>query len=236
MMTLFEDFFPSEIKAFFTDRSIDFRLKNRSGAFSKEQGAFLSSSLNIPLKIIVNIDQQHGDQVRIIDQENISLASKLEKADSVITNQPGIALTVRTADCLPIFLCDPHMGCLGLIHGGWRSTQKNIVEKTVLAMQKSFGCHPSGLLVGFGPAIRTGCYQVTEEIQEVFPDEVEETENGIALDLALVNRRQLIDLGVLGQNIYDTEICTCCDEQFFSYRREGKETGRHLSVLLMQVK
>ena len=81
------------------------------------------------------------------------------------------------------------------------------------------------------------CYGYTGKILHVDLTnrniEIEEKDDGLYFDLTLVNKRQLIDQGVKGENIFDCEMCTCCDNQFFSYRREGKTTGRHLSLFML---
>ena len=177
----------------------------------------------------VTVRQVHGDAVQLADSAGSS--GSLGMADALITQIFDVALMVRTADCLPIFLQDAVTGAVGLIHAGWRSTELHIAEKTVAAMQKNFGTEPRNLQAGFGPAIRTCCYEVGREFQSKFPDGVDQRQDNFFLDLIRVNRSQLIRSGVGEDRITDCGLCTACDSQFFSYRRDGAAAGRHLSLI-----
>jgi hypothetical protein len=88
--------------------------------------------------------------------------------DALLTNQPGILLSVRTADCLPILLADARRRAVAAIHAGWRGALKRIVEKTVGEMRRLFASRPGDLLAGLGPSIRACCYEVGEEVVEAF--------------------------------------------------------------------
>jgi YfiH family protein len=84
--------------------------------------------------------------------------------DALLTDQPGIALSVRTADCLPVLLVDPQRHAVAVVHAGWRGGLQRIVEKTVGVMRATFGSDPRRLLVALGPGIRACCYEVGEEV------------------------------------------------------------------------
>ena len=141
---------------------------------------------------------------------------------------------MRTADCLPVYIFDPKKNCLGLVHAGWRGSEKRIVVKALKLMRDYWGCAPENVQIRLGPAIRACCYQVGQEFKEFFPGEVFPREEKLFLDLALVNRNQLLKYGVRPKNIFDTEACTCCDPSLFSYRREGQAAGRHLSLMILK--
>ena len=100
-------------------------------------------------------------------------------------------------------------------------------------MQETWGTCPEDLMVAFGPHIRVCCYEVGEECAVEFPKEVVARGNTLYLDLSLVNKEQLVGLGVLAQNISGCNTCTCCNDRFFSYRREGEKAGRHLSLIMI---
>jgi hypothetical protein len=95
-------------------------------------------------------------------------------------------------------------------------------------------CQPKDISVAFGPAIGVCCYEVSKDFQDYFPNEVVSREGKYYLDLKRVNKEQLREQGIEEKNIHDSDICTCCNHDYFSYRREGKQTGRMISLMLLR--
>jgi len=92
----------------------------------------------------------------------------LPVGDALLTREPGVLLSVRTADCLPVLLLDPRRRAVAAIHAGWRSALGRIIEKTVGVMRAVFGSDPPHLLAAVGPSIRACCYEVGEEVVAAF--------------------------------------------------------------------
>lgn len=90
--------------------------------------------------------------------------------DALVTDQAGILLSVRSADCLPVLLVDAPHGAIGAIHAGWRGALEGILEITVGEMGRRFSSHPRDLLAALGPSIRACCYEVGEEVVAAFCD------------------------------------------------------------------
>ena len=88
--------------------------------------------------------------------------------DALLTDQPGILLSVRTADCVPLLLVDPARQAIAAVHAGWRGSLERIAEKTVGEMRRAFHTQPEELLAAIGPSIRACCYEVGEEVVEAF--------------------------------------------------------------------
>ena len=88
--------------------------------------------------------------------------------DALLTDQAGILLSVRTADCLPVLLVDPKRRAVAAVHAGWRGALARIVEKAVGEMRRMYGSEPQRLLAVLGPSIRVCCYEVGHEVQEAF--------------------------------------------------------------------
>jgi hypothetical protein len=88
--------------------------------------------------------------------------------DALLTDQAGILLSVRTADCLPVLLVDPKHRAVAAVHAGWRGALARIVEKAVGEMRRLYGSEPRSLLAVLGPSIRVCCYEVGEEVEEAF--------------------------------------------------------------------
>jgi len=232
-MLHFPNFSPSEVCAFVTDRSVDFARPKEGEPFTGFQKHFLFAQLRKAIETIVTIRQVHGRRVIVVTPRYLR-DTKITEADGVITDISDCALTVRTADCLSMFIFDPKHKAIGLVHAGWRGTKKEIIPHAIRLMKEKFDSQPKDLKVAFGPSIRACCYQVGDEFKKYFPQETVQRNTGLYFDLPLANRNQLLRFGVHRKNIFDCELCTCCDKQFFSYRREGEKTGRMISLLMLK--
>ena len=163
-----------------------------------------------------------------------------EEADAVVSNTPGLALVISTADCLPVLFYDPLTGAVGAAHCGWRGTVKGVAAATVHRLTELYGSNPADLRVAFGPAISKPNYQVGAEViaefeQAGFPASVYKPDGSgrFLLDVAAANRWALLGLGVNSEHLWATGLCTYADpERFFSHRRDRGRTGRHWAVII----
>ncbi len=233
MLSLSEFFAEPDLVALVTDRHTDFTLKSSSGQLSDEQKASLVKHVGHFIKELVNLRQVHGSNVLEITRKYLSTYALLE-ADGLITREANMPLTVRTADCLSVFMFDPQSRAIGLVHAGWKGSRQRIVPLTIRRMQDRYGTDPRNLKVAFGPAIRSCCYQVGPQFLQFFPGEVIEKNPGYFFDLPLANKRQLLECEVQEENFFDCGLCTACDPQFFSFRREGAKAGRMISVMMLR--
>jgi len=175
----------------------------------------------------VRLLQVHGDTI-----VKVSSAEKEERlaghvaptGDALMTDRPGILLTIFTSDCLPVIIIDPNHHAVAIAHAGWRGSFLGIAKKTVAEMTKAYHSDPSTLLVGMGHRIGPCCFEVGAEVwQQVKNDGVLVRQQGEKgwIDLARLNHIQLVESGVKPENIADADICTACHkEQFNSYRRD----------------
>ncbi|MEJ2447000.1 MAG: peptidoglycan editing factor PgeF [Anaerolineales bacterium] len=194
----------------------------------------LVTALNSRTDQLAQVRQIHSARVVRIDRP----VDALEKADAMITNQPGPLLLMRFADCVPILLFDPKTRSAGIAHAGWQGTIKGVASQVVLEMRREYGTDPEDLVVGIGPSIGPDHYQIGSDVIEL----VEETflENArqllirdgdeVKLDLWKANRINLEHVGV--KNIIVSGICTGCNlDHWFSHRAELGRTGRFASVI-----
>ena len=93
---------------------------------------------------------------------------KMLQGDGLITNVPGMLLTVRTADCVPVLIADQKKRAVGAFHAGWRGTLERIVEKGVGEMRRQFGSDPADLAAAIGPCIHACCYEVSDDFPDKF--------------------------------------------------------------------
>jgi YfiH family protein len=171
------------------------------------------------------LKQIHSNVVLLADEPGV-----VGEGDALITSRPGLAVSVRTADCYPILLADVRNRAIAAIHAGWRGTSAQIVIRTLQKMNLEFGTEPGDVSAAIGPGIGVCCYEVGEDVARQF---------GFAqrthLDLMSENRKQLEQAGVSPQNIQALDVCTFCDaERFFSYRREKEKAGRMTSFIMLR--
>ncbi len=162
------------------------------------------------------------------------------KADGILTDQPGVTLFMRFADCVPILLYDPENKVIGIIHAGWQGTVKKIAKIAVEKMVDCYGTEPASLLAGIGPSICQSCYEVGPDVYQAFIKSFGErgqayfdTDSGHHyLDLWAANQDLLTEAGV--QQIELAGICTACHlEDWYSHRGENGKTGRFAVLMAL---
>ncbi len=200
-----------------------------------------------PFQLIIPF-QTHGTTIRAIDPFFLTLypeeqQRRLQGVDALITNQKGFCLCVSTADCVPALLYDPVNKAIAVIHAGWRGTVGRIMSQTLDMMEQTYNTDPKDVLANIGPSISLNAFEVGEDVYDAFQkagfnmSEIslwkEETQK-YHIDLWEANRLQLIDRGVLSDNIEVSGICTYEQhERFFSARRLGLKSGRILSGIML---
>ena len=149
------------------------------------------------------------------------------EGDALITRSTGLAVSVRTADCFPILLADVETQAVAAVHAGWRGTASRIVQAAIARMQAEYGSDPRNIRAAIGPGIGGCCYEVGADVARQFG-----MSHGGKLDLAVENRRQLIEAGLLPEHIDQVGGCTFCNEtKFFSWRRDHEAAGRMISFI-----
>ncbi len=169
------------------------------------------------------LKQVHSSLVLVADRREGCVG----EADALITVEPGVKISVRTADCFPILLADTRRRAVAAVHAGWRGTADRVVVQSLLKMQAEFGTKPEDVIAAIGPGIGACCYEVGEEVASRFG-----MEGAGKLDLAAENRRQLTGHGVLATRITPPGACTFCDSaRFYSWRRDRELAGRMISYI-----
>ena len=154
------------------------------------------------------------------------------EGDALITNEAGLIVGVKTADCVPVLLADPRQRAVAAIHAGWKGTAAEIVPAAIAKMQSRFGTLPADLKAAIGPCIQSCCYEVGPEVVQKFQKWTPELTLGRPQKISLVeiNQRQLLSAGVCRSSIDISAHCTFCHpELLHSFRREKEHAGRMLS-------
>jgi len=195
------------------------------------------AALGIDSKRLFVVKQVHGENIVRVTAETESTGSMM--ADGLMTDCADVAIGILTADCLPVFFCDPMKRAVGIAHSGWKGAVHGIAPKMVSAFQQNFGSRAENIYVGFGPCIRQMSYEVGSEFESMFPGfyQASKTEGKGYFDLAGYVRKSLVDSGILSQHIQDTGWCTFKEQDhFYSYRRENQTPERILSLISIRGK
>jgi YfiH family protein len=186
----------------------------------------------------VSVKQVHGTDALIVDRP-VTGAERFEGGwDALITDQPGVTVVVRTADCVPVLLYDRRRKAVASVHAGWRGALAGIVTKTIELMVARFAIQLSDLRVSIGPSAGPCCYEVDHAVLDPlrrsrrdWPAVVRDDRGSKArLDLKALVRSQTSELGIPQEQITVVNVCTICHpELFYSYRREGRVNGTMLS-------
>ncbi len=188
------------------------------------------------------IRQVHGTDVASYRAGEPPL-SHLPDADIVVTDDPGLAVAVQVADCVPLLIADRRTGAVAAAHAGWRGTAAGVPGAAVAALTGVFGARPSDLVAAAGPSIGPCCYEVGEEVRDAFRRAgVDEARVGRwfavgprgrpHLDLWRAVAEQLEAAGVPLPAIHLSRLCTATHRRvFWSYRADGPGTGRLAGVI-----
>ena len=195
---------------------------------------------------IVQMHQVHDVKVAVVDRGDLT-RDELDGYDAMITDLPGVAIGVRTADCIPVLLYDPVKKAAAAIHSGWRGTVSKIIGKTVIKMQSTYASQPSDILAFIGPGICVDCFQVGEEVALKFketgfdinslwsfrgPKTGNGMEGGHHIDLKEACRQTLVESGLKNENVQISDLCTYEDNHLlYSARKEGIECGRNITYI-----
>jgi len=150
---------------------------------------------------------------------------RFEEGDALITDIPGTAIGIRTADCLPVLIGDSSSGAAAAVHCGWRSLSLGLAGKTAQALLEGTGSRAADLVAALGPSIGRCCYKVGEEIRDRFretgccDEAFEDSPRGLFLDLNAAARFQLQSAGLSADAIDVVGGCTSCEgENYWSWR------------------
>jgi purine-nucleoside/S-methyl-5'-thioadenosine phosphorylase / adenosine deaminase len=197
------------------------RLTNDDPAAVQENRDRLARCVGAPLAMI---RQVHGADVRLLGAPP-DPREPLDEVDGQATASGGVAPIVLVADCLPIAVAGN--SAAAILHAGWRGLAGGIIDRGVRAVRELEASGPLEAVIG--PGAGRCCYEVGEEVHERFASYGPQVRNGGNLDLKAVARMQLERTGI--ETVTDAGICTICDDDFFSHRRDRGVTGRQAGIV-----
>lgn len=207
----------------------------------EENFRILAEALGCQTDHFVLSHQIHTDIVRRVGLSDCRGLDnhRYPECDALITNEPGVALVVFTADCTPILLHDPVTGAVGAAHAGWRGTAADIAGKTVKAMVAEFGCDAANIRAAIGPNIGQCCFETGHEVPdamvETFGEDAEELIRQVN-DKYYVNLKEINALALRRAGVEKIEIsreCTMCDpNRFWSHRYTRGVRGSQGAIIV----
>lgn len=235
---LFDSFKARNCIAAFSRGKLDLGFKDNPGL--RENRALFLEGLGIAARSLVCLQQVHGNRVFPAQAKDagkgaFEYQSAIAGYDGLISAESNLPLAVFSADCLSVFMLDAANRVCAVLHAGWKGTKDRIVPAALDIFRDKFNSHPEEIICGFGPSIRSCCYEVGVEFQDYFSKGLVKRKGRVFLDLAHTNREQLVSAGVPEENISDCGICTSCrNKEFFSYRKDGRGAGRMMSVIMIK--
>jgi len=229
--------------------NLGFKKEYDSDENVRKNYSIVADTLGFSVNNIIYAHQKHTDNILVCNQEflesNKSNMLPLPHDyiyDAMVTDIPGVLLSVRSADCLPVLFWDEEHNAVGAAHCGWRGTLKKLQVKTALKMRELYNTDLSKLKVFEGPCISKCCFEVSEDFYRDFIENLgvhikiyfEKKDSGKYMcDLKGINKTLLLEFaGINEKNITISQNCTYCEEDlFFSHRRQGENRGSHASFI-----
>ena len=211
----------TNLRAAFSLKSIPVTGFEGRRSFAKKAG-FDPNGLVIPI-------QTHSTNVSFAKSVN-----SIENCDGVFTDEKDIVCSIQVADCMPIYFAHRQKNVYGLVHAGWRGLVYGILENTSLSiLENGYNLHDFEIFIG--PSIQKCCFEIRDDIVGNFKIEcvTPTQENGkYKVDLQYQARREMIQKGFKKNQIKVSTDCTyCSQEKYYSFRRDGKNSGRMIGLI-----
>jgi polyphenol oxidase len=201
-------------------------------------GRILAHELTSVIRVRFNLGtelatcvQTHSATVQRVRREDEW--RECDSCDALFTDETGVALAVKIADCLPVTILDPEHAVIANVHSGWRGAAQNITGATLDALARETAFDPRAALAYLGPSIRSCCFEVGDEVAEQFDERfVDRSREKAHVDLPALTADLLCARGFNPEHVFDSGLCTrCVGSIFHSYRRDKEGRGRNLAVV-----
>lgn len=213
----------------------------------KECYSKIYEAIGLDVNTLVKPLQKHTSNVKCIDK--VYPRGAFPNTDGLITDKPNIALTTTNADCILFMFYDPVKKVIANVHSGWKGTFQKIAEKAVVKMITNYKCNPENIYCFISPSIRKCHFEVDEDVKNIFENtfsymnindkiiekgEVKEGKQKYFIDTNLINRTMLEEIGLLKENIIESNICTVCNKDVLhSYRVDREKAGRNTAIIAL---
>ena len=199
--------------------------------------------MNLTPNQAVKSKQTHSDITLIVDKtyggEGILREQRYTEADGLITKEEDLAILIFFADCVPVLIGDKKQKICAAIHSGWKGTHKNIVGKAIEQLINEHHSNPKDLLCAIGPSIGPCHFEVSfnlyQEMTNLYGEDIGLITDGkYYLDLKKTVKKQLVAHQIPDEQIAVSPLCTVCEENLYSFRREGDASGRMAAFISLK--
>jgi YfiH family protein len=203
----------------------------------------VASAAGVATDRLARLHQVHGGAV-VVRRAAERSDDPLPRADIIVTDDPGLAVAIQTADCVPMLIADRRTGAVGAAHAGWRGLASGVPSLAVSAMARHFGTRAADLIVAIGPSISAERYEVGADVRQRFeagpfgPEQIAGWFPAVtrpdhwSFDGQASARDQLVAAGVPPEQIHLAGLCTAAHADLLcSYRRDGARAGRLAAVI-----
>lgn len=208
----------------------------------RENLARAARALGVDPSRLFYLSQVHGRVTHVVDRSAGREQIIRTEGDALVSKDPTVGCGVRSADCVPVLIADRQSGAVAAVHAGWRGVVAGAVESAIERLTALVEA-PVDLVAAIGPHISLEAFEVSEEVAAELlacsPDpSVVERRPGARphVDLRRLVRAKLITAGLAPEAVDDVAGCTVLEpSRFFSFRRDGARSGRHLSAIVPRV-
>lgn len=226
-------------KGIFSSMNLSFTRGDETNCVSKNF-ELIADSIGTTPEHMVYAMQTHTTNVLRVGKNQSGMGVTRERnfsdIDGLITDEPGVCLVTSYADCVPLFFVDVKKKCIGLSHSGWKGTVGKIGINTVQMMAKEFDSNPQDVIAFIGPSICEDCYEVSKDVADEFAKAYSKEQinhillskpnEKFQLNLHQANVYNMLDAGLKPENIFVTDICTCCNpDLLYSHRASKGQRG-----------
>lgn len=210
----------------------------------RENARLFCTAIGADCHGLVKTRQVHRDHIQPVtaaDKGRDIIAPAPWETDGLITDVPGLCLTVFCADCVPVLLYDPVRRCIAAVHSGWRGTALSIAARAAKQMVTDYGCDPGTILAAVGPAISKCCFETHTDVPEAMTATLgnlatpflEPLENGkFRVDLKGIIQTTLLHAGLDPAHIFVSDHCTACrPDLYWSHRLLGDRRGSMAAMI-----
>lgn len=174
-----------------------------------------------------------------------NLEDEFVGVDGLITNLSNVALFTKVSDNQSILLYDPVNKVIGNIHSGINGTLNKIIVNAINIMKNDYNCNPCNIQVCIYPSLLKCCYEIDKKMVDMFYSnfdeniddyiEFNENENKYHIDVIGINIKEMINLGIIINNIIISDVCTKCNsDDYYSSSADKEDNGKHLSIIFMK--
>ena len=187
------------------------------------------------LENIICVHQVHGVKIFHAASRHCSPdkeSAARPEADGIISQRPNTGLMIRHADCQAAVMFDPVQTVAANIHCGWKGSIEGILPKAVREMSNIYGSRPRDIWAGISPSLGPCCAEF-RDWRTMLPEWMHSFRTRPDhFNFWAISRMQLVNAGIPEKQIFCAGICTACNRDYFSYRREGI-TGRMGTVIAL---